>query len=209
MANNFIWKPANSANVTALEQKVQHLEQQITTAEQTIQQQQQTIQQQQQDLQTAKTTIAQHTNQIRTATTDITALKNWKGAADPLIVDYRDNGAKLNRQNVFTQSVTFDTKTYFNGGTENRGRVDIIMDGAAIRLMQNNNPTFIEWTTGAGTRRGGVIGIENANDNHLTIISNGEVSLKPRSNVNVNNGRILNVANPKLPTDAVNERSKN
>lgn len=202
MANNFIWKPANSANVTALEQKVQQLERQLTTAEQTIQQQQQTIQQQQQ-------TIQQHTNQIRTATTDITALKGWKGAADPLIVDYRDNGAKLNQQNVFTQSVTFDTKAYFNGGTENRGRVDIIMDGAAIRLIQNNNPTFIEWTTGAGTRRGGAIGIENANDNHLTIISNGEVSLKPRSNVNVNNGRILNVANPKLPTDAVNERSKN
>ena len=209
MANNFIWKPANSANVTSLEQKVQQLERQLTTAEQTIQQQQQTIQQQQQDIQAAQTTIGQHTRQLQTATTDITALKNWKAAADPLVVDYRDNGAKLNRQNVFTQSVTFDTKAFFNGGTENRGRIDVIMDGAAIRLIQNNNPTFIEWTTGAGVRRGGAIGIENPNDDFITIISNGEVSLKPRSNVNVNNGRILNVANPRTPTDAVNERSKN
>lgn len=209
MANNFIWKPANSANVTVLEQKVQQLEQQLQTAEQKLTAAEQTIQQQQQELQTAKATIAQHTRQIGSANGDITALKNWKGAADPLIIDYRDNGAKLNQQNVFTQSVTFDTKAFFNGGTENRGRIDVIMDGAAIRLIQNNNPTFIEWTTGAGVRRGGVIGIENANDDFITIISNGEVSLKPRSNVNVNNGRILNVANPRTPTDAVNERSKN
>ena len=202
MANNFIWKPANSANVTAIEQKVQQLEQQLTTAEQTIQQQQQTIQQQQQ-------TITQHTNQIRTANNDITALKNWKGAADPLIVDYRDNGAKLNQQNVFTQNVAFDRPTIFNAGGEYRGRLTVNMTGAAIRLVQDNNPVFIEWTDSQGRRRGGTFGIENQNDNFLTLISNGEVSLKPRSNINVNNGRILNVANPKLPTDAVNERSKN
>lgn len=209
MANNFIWKPANSANVTALEQKVQQLEQKLTTAEQTIQQQQQTIQQQQQNLQAAQTTIGQHTRQLQTATNDITALKNWKAAADPLVVDYRDNGAKLNRNNVFTQNVAFDQTTIFNAGGEFRGQLVVNTNGSAIRLVQDNNPVFIEWTNAAGARRGGTVGIENNGDNFITITSNGEVSLKPRSNINVNNGRILNLANPKLPTDAVNERSKN
>lgn len=209
MANNFIWKPANSANVTALEQKVQQLEQDLQAAQQKITTAEQTIQQQQQDLQTAQQTITQHTGQITTAIGDITALKNWKGAADPLIIDYRDNGAKLNRNNVFTQDVAFDRLTIFNAGGEFRATVTVKTNDSAIRLVQDNNPVFIEWTDSRNRRRAGMIGIENNGDNFITLISNGEVSLKPRSNVNVNNGRILNVANPKLPTDAVNERSKN
>lgn len=123
----------------------------------------------------------------------VNELKVWRQTAEPLVSDYERNGAKTNRHNVFTQPNDFNN------------RVVIEHYDDALAIIQDNRAAYIAIKTNAGVVRGYVgVGITGTND--MTVAApQGDVHLKPRSNVNVNNARILNLTAGRNATDAANK----
>lgn len=131
-------------------------------------------------------------------------LEGWRQTAEPLINDYQTNGAKLNKQNTFRASNRFNDT------------IEIWTNNAAMKLVQDNNATYIEFAKSTGQRRG-YIGIGSSNNHIITmygaegaIIQTGgnDVQLNPVRSVNVSGKKIINLADPVAATDAVNVRSK-
>lgn len=131
-------------------------------------------------------------------------LEVWRQTAEPLINDYQTNGAKLNREN------TFRARNRFND------TVSIWTNNAALKLVQDNNATYIEFAKSNGQRRG-YVGLGSSNNHIVTlygaegaVIQTGgnDVQLNPVRSVNVSGKKIINLADPVAATDAVNVRSK-
>lgn len=131
-------------------------------------------------------------------------LETWKQTAEPLISDYETNGAKLNRDNTFTRRNRFNDT------------VEIWTNNAALKLIQDNNATFIEWAKSTGDRRA-YIGIGSSGTNIINVWAKeglslqtaaNDIQLQPAREVNVSNKKIVRLADPTAPTDAVNVRSK-
>ena len=131
-------------------------------------------------------------------------LELWKQTAEPLINDYQTNGAKLNREN------TFRARNRFND------TVSIWTNNAALKLVQDNNATYIAIEKADGTRRAH-FGIGSSGTNIMNVwgkdgislqTTANDIQLQPARQIDVSNKKIINLADPVAATDAVNVRSK-
>lgn len=131
-------------------------------------------------------------------------LEVWRQTAEPLINDYQTNGAKLNRENTFTRRNRFNDT------------VSIWTNNAALKLVQDNNATYIAIEKADGTRRAHFgIGSSGTNimnvwgkDGILLQTTANDIQLQPARQIDVLNKKIINLADPVAATDAVNVRSK-
>ena len=134
----------------------------------------------------------------------VNELEVWRQTAEPLINDYQTNGAKLNRENTFTRRNRFNET------------VSIWTNNAALKLVQDNNATYIAIEKADGTRRAHFgIGSSGTNimnvwgkDGILLQTTANDIQLQPARQIDVLNKKIINLADPTAATDAVNVRSK-
>lgn len=131
-------------------------------------------------------------------------LEVWRQTAEPLINDYQTNGAKLNRENTFTRRNRFNDT------------VSIWTNNAALKLVQDNNATYIAIEKADGTRRAH-FGIGSSGTNIMNVwgkdgislqTTANDIQLQPARQIDVSNKKIINLADPVAATDAVNVRSK-
>lgn len=134
----------------------------------------------------------------------VNELEVWRQTAEPLINDYQTNGAKLNTENTFTRRNRFNET------------VSIWTNNAALKLVQDNNATYIAIEKADGTRRAHFgIGSSGTNimnvwgkDGILLQTTANDIQLQPAGQIDVLNKKIINLADPTAATDAVNVRSK-
>lgn len=131
-------------------------------------------------------------------------LEGWRQTAEPLINDYQTNGAKLNRENTFTARNRFNDT------------VSIWTNNAALKLVQDNNATYIAIEKADGTRRAH-FGIGSSGTHIMNVwgkdgislqTTANDIQLQPARQIDVSNKKIINLADPVAATDAVNVRSK-
>lgn len=131
-------------------------------------------------------------------------LEVWRQTAEPLINDYQTNGAKLNRENTFTARNRFNDT------------VSIWTNNAALKLVQDNNATYIAIEKADGTRRAH-FGIGSSGTHIMNVwgkdgislqTTANDIQLQPARQIDVSNKKIINLADPVAATDAVNVRSK-
>lgn len=149
-------------------------------------------------------TIQDLQNTINVLQAKVNDLEAWKQTAEPLINDYETNGAKLNIENIFTARNRFNEK------------VEIWAPDNALSLVQDNNAVYISIQKANGQKRG-YIGIGSSNTHIVNVwaasglllqTSANDIQLQPAREINVSSKKIVRLADPTNPTDAVNVRSK-